>query len=99
MHTGLGGREQNSVCVSLLNHPILEKIIRFNFLRLCSLAFIISFSSKINLTTIFLHKAYGIIPNPSDFMAIRVAFMYYEFLSCQCLLDGNFTTFGRNIIL
>lgn len=57
-------------------------------------AFIIFFTSKINLTTIFLHnQAYGITPNLSDFMAFRVAFVYYEFLSWQCLLDGNLQLF------
>lgn len=55
MHTALGGRGKNSVCVSIFNHPILGKIIPFNFLKLCLLAFIIFFTSKINLTTIFLH--------------------------------------------
>lgn len=94
VHRGPGSREPNYACVRIFNHPILGRIIRSNFLRPCSLAFIIFFTSKISLTTIFLcNQAYGITPNPSDFMAFRVAFMYYEFLNWQCLLDGNLQLF------
>ena len=49
------GAEERILCVSILNHPILGKIIPFNFFGLCSLAFIIFFTSQINLTTLFLH--------------------------------------------
>lgn len=94
VHRGPGSRQPSPACVSIFNHPILGRIIRSNILRLCSLAFIIFFTSKISLMTIFLwNKAYGITSNPSDFMAFRVAFMYYEFLSWQCLLDGNLQLF------
>lgn len=90
VHRGPGSRQPSPACVGIFNHPIWGRIIRSNFLRPCSLAFIIFVTSKISLTTIFLcNKAYGITSNPSDFMAFRVAFMYYEFLNWQCLLDGN----------
>lgn len=102
----MGAREKNSPCVSIFNHSILGKIIHFNFLRPCSLAFIIFFYFKDQLDNCFFlqSQAYGITPNPSDFMAFRAAFMYYEFLNWQCLFDGNLQLFvevlsGVNLLL
>lgn len=94
------GRGPTSACVSIFNHPIWGEIIRFSFLRPCSLAFVIFLTSKIILTTVFLrNKADGIPPDPSDFMAFKVALMYYEFLSWQCVLDGNLHLFVEVFIL
>lgn len=93
MHTALGGRGKNSVCV-IFNHPILGKIIPFNFhVDWVHLLSLFSLLPKINLTTIFFtwknmvsHQVH-LISWP-----LGIAFMYYEFLNWPCLLDETYNS-------
>lgn len=100
VHRGPGSREPNSACVRIFNHPIWGRIICSNFLRPCSLAFIIFLYFKDQLDDYFsLQQGLWYYSKSIWFHGLQGCFHVLWISELAVFIRWKLTTLCRSVIL